>query len=574
MFVAVSTPAFAWVETTPTAMSSTVEVGADGKATVSGELTMQVRGGPLRSLDLPMGDVDADPLGDATVKKLPAGIPLPLLLEKRADGVLALEVDHEKGLRSGTYLFAFRYRTDLVATKLLTRQGESFVLSWTGPRLPGGVDGVRTIVRLPAADAPPRLPLAGTDDAQSTFGVLVAGVRRTATADEIELLRSYVSNGEPALWRVEASASAFPALVAPPEQAVEKSAAPSPRPVPVVRSPRFVWASVALFALVALLVGWKGRAVAAAGKHGRAKPRSRLRLPLGVRAPLAGLASGAALFTGAELEQPVPAGLLLLASLALATFVTPERAVAPRGPGRWLPLSEEDAFSGEKPSVPGAWLDSTTWRGFALFALLAGAAVGLGALELGRSPYRALLVVLSSGVLLPIFFTGRASDTSLDRVAFARHFLRRVARGLRGAPGLKAVPWGRVPEGSSSPDEIRVLVKPRDALDGLVALEVALEAQRGMGGAARAPFVLVRVREGSRAEKALSPESGWTRGRKPEERVATLSPVLPTLGLTLSLIERLAARLSHQPPKSSRMSSGRSDSTRKLGSVASPAHAT
>jgi hypothetical protein len=418
------------------------------------------------------------------------------------------------------------------------------------------------------------LPLAGADDAQATFGVLVSGVRRTATGDEIELLRSYVSKGEPALWRVEASANAFPALAAPPEKTAEKAAAPSPRPIPVVRSPRFVWASVVLAVLVALLVGWKGRTVASAGKLERTKPRRRLRMPLGVRAPLAGLASGAALFAGAELEQPLVAGALLLVSLALATFVAPERPLAPRGPGRWLPLSEEDAFAGEKASLPGAWLDSSTLRGFALFALLVGAAVALGALELGRSPYRALLLVLSSAVLLPLFFTGRPRDSTLDRVPFARSFLRRVARKLRGAPALKAIPWGRVPEGSSTPDEIRVLVKPRDALDGLVALEVALEAQRGIGGAAGAPFVLVRVREGSRAEKALSPEGGWTRGRKPEERVAMLSPVLPTLGLTLSLVERLVARLSHQPPKSSRMSSGRPDSTRKLGSVVSPAHAT
>jgi hypothetical protein len=552
-----------------------VEVGADGKATVTGELTMRIRGGPLRSFELPIGDADAEPLGDSTVKKLPAGLPLPLLVERRADGALALEIDHDKGLRSGTYLFAFRYRTDFGAQRTLVPRGESFELRWTGPRLPGGVEGVRTIVRLPASDAPPRLPIVGPDEGQATtFGVLVSGVRKTAAGDEIELLRSYVSSGEPALWRVEASARAFPALVAAPEKAAEKAAVPAPRPIPVVRSPRFILASLVLGALVAFLVAWKGRAQAAVARLERGKARALVRLPVMVRATLAGIAAGAALFTGAELEQATLGGALLLVALALSTFFAPERALVPRGPGRWLPLSEEDAFGGEQATVPGAWLDSTTLRGFAVFALLVGAAVGLGALELGRSPYRALLLVLSSGVLLPIFFTGATSDGSLDRVAFSRTFLKRVARKLQGARGLRAVPWARVPDGSAAPDELRVLVKPRDALDGLVALEVALEAQRGLGAAARAPFVLVRVREGSRAQKALSPECGWTRGRKPEERVAMLSPVLPTLGLTVSLIERLVERLSHQPSKSSRMSSGRPDSTRKLGSVGSPAHAT
>jgi hypothetical protein len=398
-------------------------------------------------------------------------------------------------------------------------------------------------------------------------------VRKTATGDEIELLRSYVSSGEPALWRVEASARAFPTLVTAPETTAEKAAAPAARPIPTVRSARFMLASVVLGALVALLVAWKGRTHAAAARLERARPRALMRLPVLVRALLAGRAAGAGLFAGAELEQATLGGGLLLVALALSTFLAPERALAPRGPGRWLPLSEEEAFASDAVSPSGAWLDSTTLRGFALFALLVGGAVGFGALELAHSPYRALLLVLSSGVLLPIFFTGGTSDGSLNRVAFARHFLKRVTRKLRGARGLKAVPWARVPDGSAALDELRVLVKPRDALDGLVALEVALEAQRGLGGAARAPFVLVRVREGSRAEKALSPESGWTRGRKPEERVAMLSPVLPTLGLTVALIERLVARLSHQPPKSSRMSSGRPDSTRKLGSVGSPAHA-
>jgi len=563
-------PAWGWIEMTPKGLVSTVEVEGDGRGTVTHELTLDVRGGPLRELGLAIADADAEPLGDATVKKLPSGLPLPLVVERHADGSLGLEVDHERGLRSGRYLFSVRYRTDLGARNVLSRRGEAFELNWVGPRLDGGVDGARTVVRFPLGAAPPRLPEATAEDAERGFGVLVGAVRRTPSGDEIELLRSHVASGEPALWRVEVNPSAFPALSKPKTSA--QAPAPVPRAVPVVRSPRFIASSTLLALVVGLVVWWKaigyGRACAS---HG-AKPRTLVPLPLWSRVPAAGLCAGAALFTGAELEVPSLAGVLLVLALALSAHTAPHHGVRPRGPGRWLPLSQGDAFTRKRAVLPGAWLDSGSVRGLALFALLAMAVLAVAFFELSKSPYRALLVVLTASVALPIFFSGRASDLVADRVAFSRAFLSRLSRGLRGRPALRAVPWARVPEGSAEPDELRVLVKVRDGIDGFVGLEVALEPQRGLFGVGAAPFVLVRVREGSLAERAL-PGAAFSRGRKNEERVAVLTPPLPTLGLTLSLVERIATRLTAQPPKSARMSSGIGASTRKLGTVASPAHA-
>jgi hypothetical protein len=562
-------PALGWIELNPKALVSTLDVEVTGQATVSQELTMEVRGGPLRELVLPIADGDAEPLGEATVKRLPSGLPLPLVVERRPDGSLALEIDHERGLRSGTYLFTVRYRSDFRAQNVLSRKGEAFVLGWVGPRLEGGIDGARTIVRLPSADALPRLPEATPND-ETGFGVLVAGVRRTPSGDEIELLRSHVAKGEPPLWRVEASSRAFPGLL-PKVDAPGQPERPAPRPVPRVHSPRFAVASALVALVLSLLVYWKAKAHALCCARVGARPRSLIPLPLWLRASLAGLFAGGALFAGAELELPSAAGGLFLFALSFTAHAAPRHAVRPRGPGRWLPLREEDAFAPRRAPIPGAWLDSSSPRGFLLLSALVLVVLLLAYSELSRSPYRALLIVLTSGVALPIFFTGRASDLLGDRVAFSRVFLQRLERKLRGR--FRVVPWGRLPDGNAEPDELRLLVKLRDAVDGLVALEVALEPQRGIFAPGAAPFVLVRAREGSAAERAL-PGAAWTRGRKAEERVVVLSPALPTLGLTISLVERLSARLSGQPPRSARMSSGKPASTRKLATVASPAHAT
>jgi len=176
--------------------------------------------------------------------------------------------------------------------------------------------------------------------------------------------------------------------------------------------------------------------------------------------------------------------------------------------------------------------------------------------------------------LVPIFFTGRASDLVSDRVAFSRRFVRDLARGLRSREGLRAVPWARVPDDARDPDELRLLVQPRDAANGLVALEAGVEPERGIGGFVATPFVIVRAREGSEAQRLLPRELTWTRGRRADERVAILKPKLPTVVLTIALVERLSKIVANQRPKSSRMSSGKSASTAKPSRVPSPAHAT
>jgi hypothetical protein len=569
--------AAAWVELRTVAHTATVELAKDGKATVSHELTLSVRGGPVRSFELAVADGGAELLPDARVTKTTGGAPLPLLVEQRQDGTLALEVDHERGLKTGQYVFVVRYRTNLLARDRLVQDASSVRVHWVGPRLAGGVDGARAIFRVPPGRVAPSFTPADPDEPDPTFGVLVSGIRRTAEFDEIELVRSHVADGEPVPWRVDVSADVLSGLLAP---VASENQTGTATPKPVLSAPRsrsWKLSSSVLGLVFALLVFAKERSVSRLAASVGA--RARALIPIPGRAVVAGSLFGGALFLGAELEEPTLAGCALLLALVVAALRSPSFGRELRGPGRWLPLRDEDAFAPRLAAPRGSWLDAGTRRGLLLFALILALAVGLAWRELPRSAYRALLELLLAGGALPIFFTGLASDFVRDRVAPSQKFLRRLSAGLRDRAEFgKVVPWARVPEGREEPDELRLLALPKRPLAGLVALEAGVELERGLGGRVLLPFVIVRAKEGSPAHAVLLSGVAWSRGRKPEERVAILRPRLPTLALTLRLLERLCTLLGEpkvaQGSRSARSSSGRAASTSKLGSVPSPAHAT
>lgn len=567
-------PAAAWVELDPKGLLSTVDVGRDGHATVSHELTLEVHGGPLKQLELGTADTDAEILPDASVTRVSNGVTTPLVVERHADGSLGLEVDLPKGLHGGTYLFKVRYRTDLATRGLVRRKNGALEIGWVGPRLDAGLDGARAIFRLPPSDVAPRLPLVANDDPDPSFGVMVAAVHHTPDNDEIELVRSHVARGEPVLWRVEASPSAV--TLGPEPAAAEASPTPAlARALPPPVRPRRWPLTAGLFALVfGVVAALKSRSLRHACRERHALPRSLVPLAAWARLPLAAAFLGAGLGMARELEEPALAAVAVLAAMLFVTERSPRFERTPRGPGRWLSLRDEDAFTARRVRAPGRWLDAGTLPGSLVLVGLLAAIVALGLGALARSPFEALLVALGGAAFMPIFFTGRPSELARDRVDWSRRFMRELARTLRARTSAKIVAWGRVPDGSSDPDELRVLVRPKDTLAGLVALEMGLDVQRGLGGVMGVPFVIVRAKEGSAAQGALPRGVIWARGRKPDERVAILSPKLPTVGLTAALVARLLAALADQPPSKRRMSSGSAAFTAKLASVRSPAHAT
>jgi hypothetical protein len=138
------------------------------------------------------------------------------------------------------------------------------------------------------------------------------------------------------------------------------------------------------------------------------------------------------------------------------------------------------------------------------------------------------------------------------------------------------VPLARLPQGSSNADELRLLVQPRGALTGLMAVEVGADHALGLGGIVAEPYVLLRVREGSPCSQVLPAQTSFQRGRKPDERVAVLRPKLPSVAETLALVSELVEVLTQAappPPSSARSSTGKPASARKPARAASPAHA-
>ena len=542
----------AWIETRVLANEVRIEVDATGTATVEHAVTMLVRGGPLRHFDLVGADPDAVPLEDSNVVSLRASnpVPIPLELQQRPDGALRVVIDQPGGISRGTFLFRIRYRTHLPSTGALERDGAMLRLSWRGPIWSDGVGNVRTTFVLPSAPTPPRQT---EEDDLEERGAFLAELRRFADRDEIELVRPHIARREQALWSIRFDPRALPELHDP---RLKPPPPPPPEPTLAQRGLGAAPWAVALLVAFSLLVAAKGQQVARRATAAFTQPRPLIPLGWMARALVAGPLFATGVVLQVTLEEPLLGTLSVIAAAALTTYLTPPWKPRPRGPGRWLPLADRDAFA-PAPQPKGLWLDWGTRAGRLAFAISVLVAAGGSATAFALdAPYLGYVVAFDAAVLLPIFGTGRLSQLPQDGFHAPAGRLHRIAKRLRKNTWLRAVAWARLPQGSDRFDELRLLVQPRLPRRGLTAIEVGMAWTRGSAGAMGVPQVLVRVVEGSPCHEAMNQafaDLRWQRGRKPDERVAILTPALPTVAMTADLALRVAEaareteRKVHQP---------------------------
>jgi hypothetical protein len=568
----------AWVETTVISHVAELAVGRDGNALIEHKLLLKVRGGPLRSVEVAGVDGDAELLPDATASNVRAAaesaadLPVPLLPSLGGAATLSLRVEAKKGLRQGTYLFRFRYRTKLLERGLLRPAGSMVELRWTGPRLTEGIDSVKAVFRFPPADQAPRLrsQTPGSAPADEGAAVFASNVLKAHDKDELEAVRLHVAKNEAVEWRVLVSPSAFDAFAKPVLPAVTRppSAAGSP-----VRLRGGWWALFTSLGLIyALLVFAKWRSIKAACRGRNAEDRALIPIPTLVRAVLAGTLLGAAAWSAQSTEHPALIGALLTASMALAVHLSPKRLSRLRGPGRWVKWSDEQAFAEHPVRLPGRWLDTGSPAGLLVFA---AALVSLGVVVarlLPGAPYQALLPGLVAAALVPIFCTGRASELPPDPALGPRRLLKWLAEQLRREAGVDVTAWVRIPRGEQQPDEVRLLVSLERPLPGLIALEVGVQYQYGMSGSLALPCAVVRVEQGSMAYDALARDARWQRGRRPEERVALIQPELPTRSFCLTLVRQLSKLLSRPTPDAKRAVPARHSSSSLASSLGKTSH--
>jgi hypothetical protein len=535
----VSGRALAWQEAHQTGDEARVRVDPAGRAQVEHRIRWHVVRGPLKFIDLVNVASSAVIEPDVPIAA-EDGRSLLAHAARRDERTVRVTVDEPRALMRGNFTFEVRWRTDLVATRALARDGATWRLVFSAPVATDGFDAAHTVFELPAAPDPPEPIVADTgvvDDGA------VATLHREPTGDVLELVRPHVARGEAPVWTLRIDPHAL-AHVSDPRLRPPSEGRPPPEP-DRTREASLVVGLGALALLFGGLVLRKARVFAARCAERGATSRGLLPLPDGVRAALAGLALAGAV--GLELDGAVTAGGACVALAMLAAALrAPSCKPVVRGPGHWVALRPEDAF------VAG----TSAWTSDALAVLATAVVVGGAAYALGRLDAAApWVVVLDALALAPLLVTGRASQLPPRGVSSAAPWLSRAFRALRGVPGVRVSPWARVPQGlgrtssseAEAPDELRLLVLPRVAMPGVLGIEIGLAWSTTPVGWAAAPEVLARVLEGSPAAAKLARDLPGARavpGRRPDERVLRLLPRAPTHRETLALARELAGALT------------------------------
>jgi hypothetical protein len=583
-----SNPALAWIEITLAGDDVKLDVERSGMCVVEHALTLRLRGGPLRAFTLQGIDLDATLEGEATVTALAhdgvADTTTPMGVTIQPDGGARLDFPDGKGLGKGTYIARFKYRTDLAKSGALERDGTMVRARWLGPKLPNGLDTARVTFSFPTAPSEPRAAGDRRDGdlpeamAISGAGAFLTTLRRLPDHDELELSRPHVARGEQVAWSARVDPRALGGVndpkIKPPAAAMVQNVV---RESPMERQV-FMSVGIGVALLFIALTAIKGRQVELAAKELGARARPVIPLPVPLRAIAAGLFFAAGVATQLFAHPPAIGSVLIAVAMLLMAHRTPAPRVTARAPGRFLAVSDDEAFA--KPARPrDTWLDASTRSGVVALVVALAILGGTVWLTWTVSPYHAPIAALDGLALLALFATGRRSELVPAAGRGGVPQLSRIAARLRQEDAsLRVVPWARFPQGEAQPDDLRVLVMPKTATRGLISIEIGYAYAVGEGGTIACPQVLVRVAgETLAAERAqsLMPLGRWVAGRRAGERVLTLEPRLPTWRATAALALSVARALTEtaQPTKAAR-GAGKGASAEKAATSASPLQVT
>lgn len=545
-----------WQEAHQTSDDVRIAVGPDGVATFEHRLRYRVVAGKFKTLDIATLDPRGELVAETTIVaekggEIPARVERFEATAKTPAGV-HIVIDEGKGLTRGAYVATVKYKLDLVAAKIISRDGAMWRLGWTAPASNEGRDGARVVFELPPAPTEPRLSTSNSEHQEAP--TTLATLHRFPEKDEIELVRPHVPKGEAPIWAVRVDPKALAKVNTPELRAPAPAAVTSP--VKAGTPAIFAAALLAIFAgAFAFLLRRKQTLVADTCQMRQVTPRPLVRVParLAFVTPILpfvyGL-SGAAAFATFAWGNPFIGAALVVVGLLLGTFRAPIAVARPRGPGAWREVAGAEVLVPRAPRpLPGDLLDAATMRGrLALLALLA--TVGIAAWTLATHVAGiAVALPLASVVVLPIFLTGSRSQLPALPEEIAFRMLRPARDTLARIVDLAHVDvrlLGRVLNGTKDElDEIRLVCAPIDRTPGLRSLELALAiAAPGAHGAI--PEILVRYDDGSPAGAriaALNPRPRVVPGRSPEEKVARLVPTDPTPEAAARLIGALVREL-------------------------------
>ncbi len=534
-----------WEEVHQTSDDVRVAVAADGAAIVTHHLRYRVVAGHFKTLELAGLDPRAELIAETIVLPEKGGeIPARIEANPKTPGAVRIAYDEPKGLGRGVYIVDVKYKIDLVATKMLVRDGAMWRLSWTAPPSPEGHDGARIVFELPSAPTEPRL--ASSDQAATTL----ATIRREPERDELELVRAHVPRGEAVTWSARVDPKAFPRVVSPelrPASAAVIAAVSVPNHVPVV----LIASALAVLAgALAFLLRTKQTLVAQECVRAGLSPRMLLPVRGGLGPFVYGFAATGAL---ASLLWGTPAygAVLVVIAMAVAAHRSPVGVLRPRGPGRWQPIADAEVLVKRAPApAAGDVLDIGTRRGkltaLAIVVILAVVAFALRTRVAGV----AVAIPLAAAALVPLFLTGTRAQLPRAPADLAARLLgpaRDMLGRLVDLTHVEVRCLARYGEGSSSYDEVRLSCAPTDPMPGLRTIELALAgALPGASPSAALPEVLVRFDDASPAASKiaqLAPGIRVVPGRSPEEKVLRLSPRVPTPSGAALLLARLSSDL-------------------------------